>query len=279
MAVTVANFTANQNDGTASTLATTIPATTAGNALYVFVFWKGATTASITGFVDAGPGQLNRPTDGQCQCFVQNNVAGGITTVTVNFSGSSTAIEAYVYEITGQDTIPTNPTDASFGTGTATSGTTITTNSFTPTRAGRILSAAFADPTGQPTGDTGYFVQYNPLDQGIVIQDKAFTSGAQTTTANMANALTKGEIMSVAVHAPAVSGMGLALGNAPHPGTSPGTALQGSGRFIMNWWPYSPPSAFDPALMAAMEKMGNDPIILPPQVVADGMTPSDNVPS
>jgi len=38
-------------------------------------------------------------------------------------------------------------------------------------------------------------------------------------------------------------------------------------------------TAFDPALMVTMEKHGNDPLILPPQVVASGMTPPEQMPT
>jgi hypothetical protein len=77
------------------------------------------------------------------------------------------------------------------------------------------------------------------------------------------------------------AGLGINLGNYPHPGRSPGKGGISSARFQTNWWPYSPPAvvAFDPALMSAMEKHGNDPVILPPQVVASGMTPPEEMPT
>src|SRR6267154_430945 len=76
---------------------------------------------------------------------------------------------------------------------------------------------------------------------------------------------------------------GRAIGsNAFHPGRSPGLGGISSARFQpSNGWPYSPPAvvAFDGALMSAMEKHGNDPLILPPQVVASGMTPPEEMPT
>jgi len=68
--------------------------------------------------------------------------------------------------------------------------------------------------------------------------------------------------------------------NQYHPGRSPGLGGISSARFQpSNWWPYTPPVtvAFDGALMSAMEKHGNDPLILPPQVVASGMTPPEEM--
>lgn len=77
--------------------------------------------------------------------------------------------------------------------------------------------------------------------------------------------------------------MGRAVGsNAYHPGRSPGRAGISSARFTpSNWWPYTPPPfvQFDPSIMAAMGKYGNDPLVLPPQVVASGMTPPDQMPT
>lgn len=67
-----------------------------------------------------------------------------------------------------------------------------------------------------------------------------------------------------------------------HPGASPGLGGISSARFQpSNWWPYSPPAilTFDPAFMLAMEKHGNDPLVLPPQVVASGMTPPEQMPT
>lgn len=71
------------------------------------------------------------------------------------------------------------------------------------------------------------------------------------------------------------------LGSPYHPGRSPGLGGISSARFQTNWWPYSPPVVvtFDPALMTAMEKHGNDPIVLSPQVVASGMTPPEQMPT
>ena len=204
MAATVVKFTANQNDGTSGSLATTIQATAAGSGIAVAMFWKGAeTVSSVTGggtYADSGTGKLARPTDGNLQFFGCPLVTTGTTTVTVNWSdANATNVEAFVWEVTGQN--QTTLFDSVSGTGTASSGTALTTSSFTPTASGNlILSFASADPLGQPTGDTGYTVEYSPVDQGIVCQDKGFTSGAQTTTATMANAMTKGGIMSVVIN-------------------------------------------------------------------------------
>src|SRR5689334_4136358 len=133
MTVTVAHFTANQADTTAGTLATTVPSTTAGNGMVVGIFWKGAeTVTSVIGggtYADSGAGKLARPTDGNIQFFGATNISGGITTVTVNWSdANASSIEAYCWEVTGQDT--TNVFDSVSGTGTASSGTTVTTSSF-----------------------------------------------------------------------------------------------------------------------------------------------------
>src|SRR5437899_272431 len=280
MAATVKNFTANQNDGTATSLATTIPATTAGNALVGGLFWKGATTfSSVTEatFADSGAGKIARPTDGQIQIIGSNSIAGGLTTITVNWSGSSDSIEAYFWEVQGQNT--STLFDAAFNSGTATSGTVLTTGSFTP-KNGLMLSMAACDAIGSASGDTGYFVEYNPNGQGLVLQDKAFVSGAQTTSATFGNNMTKGAILSVVVN-DALGGLGISFSGF-HPGASPGLGGISSARFQPSmWWPYSPPPliTFDPATMAAMVKSGNDPLVLPPQVVASGMTPPEEMPT
>src|SRR5437899_1150523 len=199
MAVTVVKFTANQNDGTAGSLATTVQATAAGSGMLVAMFWKGAeTVTSVTGggtYADSGAGKIARPTDGQIQIFGCPSVTAGTTTVTVNWSDTSAnSIEAYCCEITGQNTVTLF--DPAFNSGTATSGTVLTTGSFTPTN-GLIFSMAACDAVGSATGDTGYTVEYNPSGQGLVLQDKAFVSGAQTTSATFGNAMTKGAILSV----------------------------------------------------------------------------------
>jgi hypothetical protein len=202
MAVAVAHFTANQLDSTGTTLDTTITSTTAGNGGVLAVFWKGATTiTSVTegiagsAFSDSGAGKLDRPTDGHIQIFGRVSLTSAITTVRTNFSGSSTACEAYWWEVSGQSTGTLFTTQV--GTKTGTSGVSITTSSFTPSNSGKIISLACTDAVGTVSGDTGYTVEYNPSGQGICAQDKSFTSGAQTTTATYANAMTKGAIMSV----------------------------------------------------------------------------------
>jgi len=82
---------------------------------------------------------------------------------------------------------------------------------------------------------------------------------------------------------PPASSSGLSIGSSAfHPGRSPGLGGISSARFQpSNWWPYSPPPlvTFDPAFMIAMEKHGNDPIVLPPQVVVSGMTPPEEMPT
>src|SRR5437899_644584 len=206
MAVTVVKFTANQNDGTASSLATTVQSTASGSGMVVAMFWKGATTvSSVTGggtYADSGAGKIARPTDGQIQIFGSPSISSGTTTVTVNWSGSSTSIEAYCWEITGQNT--STLFDAAFNSATATSGTVLTTGSFTPAN-GLILSIAASDAIGSATGDTGYTAEYNPSGQGLVLQDKAFVSGAQTTSATYGNAKTNGAILSVVANVAAAT--------------------------------------------------------------------------
>jgi hypothetical protein len=229
MAVTVVKFTANQSDTTAGTLQTTIQATAANSGIVVAIFWKGAeTVSSVTGggtYADSGAGKLARPTDGNLQFFGSPLVTTGTTTVTVNWSdANASSIEAFIWEVTGQNT--STLFDSASGTGTASSGTALTTSSFTPTASGDlILSFASADPLGTPTGDTGYTVEYNPADQGIVCQDKGFTSGAQTTTATMANAMTKGGIMSVVAKVAAAAGGAIRL-RFPTPLTGVGSGNQ-----------------------------------------------------
>lgn len=81
--------------------------------------------------------------------------------------------------------------------------------------------------------------------------------------------------------AAAGGGSSIGLPTSFHPGRSPGLGGISSARFQTNWWPYPyiPPLAFDPAFMSAMEKHGNDPLVLPPHVVASGMTPPEQMPT
>src|SRR5689334_14806611 len=69
-----------------------------GNAILVFIFYKGApTVSSVTdsqsnAYVGYGGSAIARPTDGFLHCFGAKNITGGTLTVTVNWTGSVTSI-------------------------------------------------------------------------------------------------------------------------------------------------------------------------------------------
>lgn len=117
----------------------------------------------------------------------------------------------------------------------------------------------------------------NASNPGNLAGDATGTTGV---TFNNDGTIPAGNVSFVAVRIQPPSGVVWAsLPTSNHPGASPGV---GGARFTAsNWWPYTPPAvvSFDPALMSAMEKHGNDPLVLPPQVVASGMTPPEEMPT
>lgn len=107
----------------------------------------------------------------------------------------------------------------------------------------------------------------------LTVSAQAGIAHSSTSTTTSLSAWEAGDFSSL--------GTSIGLPTSFHPGLSPGLGGISSARFQTNWWPYAPPVVvgFDPALMSAMEKHGNDPLVLSPQVVASGMTPPEQMPT
>lgn len=83
----------------------------------------------------------------------------------------------------------------------------------------------------------------NAANPGHLAGDATGTTGV---TFNNDGSIPVGNVSYIAIRLQqaATSGLGVSLGNYAHPGQSPGDAgIMGSSRFMMNWWPYSPPAA------------------------------------
>jgi hypothetical protein len=201
-------FVANQSDVTSTSLDTNVT-TTVGDGAAVAIFWKGTTSVTVSsvtggGIYNESTAALARPTDGFLQFYACHNITSAVTNVRVQWTASATNVEAFCWGISGGNTTKAINISA---TGTSNSGTTTQTASFTPTSTGIILSFASADPLGTTSADTGYTSRYNLVNQGIVVQDKSFVSGAQTTHAFYQNAVTKAGILSILFNdAPAAGG-------------------------------------------------------------------------
>lgn len=112
-------------------------------------------------------------------------------------------------------------------------------------------------------------------DTSPIASGRAGVGHSSTSTVASLSAWEGGDLTTSVVGSPIGS-------NAFHPGRSPGLGGISSARFQpSNWWPYSPPAlvVFDPAFMAAMNRPWPDTVFSPPQVVASGMTPPEEVPS
>lgn len=202
-----------KTDHAAAGAATNYPTTwggnpSTGNAVLVCVFWKGAVTiSSVTDsqsntYADCGAGRLARPTDGFLQVLGAKSITGGTTpVVTVNFSGAANSIDVFLLEYSGQDTATLF--DSVTGTGTATSGTAVTTGSFTPTiSAGAVVAFAASDDTNATAG-TNYTIRCNPAASGEGVEDRIFSSSLGSITASMtlSAAVTKAAIIACTLRA------------------------------------------------------------------------------
>ncbi len=190
----------------------------AGDAIVVCVFWKNnVTISSVTDdqantYVDCGAGRLTRPTDGFLQIYGATNVVGGGSspTISIAFSGAVTEAGVILIEYTGEDL--TALFDSVSGTGTATSGTSVTTGSFTPTIAsGAIIAYGNTNDTDGSVG-SGYTLVGAPAGAGAITEEKFFTSapGSQTAVINMSTAIAKGGLIAAVIRA-AGSGSGGAV--------------------------------------------------------------------
>ena len=197
----------------------------AGECLAVCIFWKNnVTITSVTDtlsntYADCGAGRLTRPTDGFLQIFGAQVTTGGTTpTITVSFSGAMVENENVVLDYSGQDQSTLFDVTA---TGTATSGTSVTTGSFTPgVTDGAVVAWCVTNDTNGSAG-TNFTSRVSPAGAGIVSEDRIFTSslGSTTASANMSAALTKGAIIAAVIRAAAAATGQPAMrrhGHAPH---------------------------------------------------------------
>lgn len=178
-----------------------------GNALVVCVFWKNdVTITSVTDsqsniYSDCGAGRLARPVDGYLQILAANDALGGITpTVTVNWSGSATSINVYLLEYTGQD--PATLWDSVTATGTATSGTFVSTGSFTPTPTDGAVIAWGSTSDTDATAGSGFTARCDPAGFGEAVEDLIFTSsiGSITASIDLSIAVTKAGIIAATMN-------------------------------------------------------------------------------
>lgn len=215
-APTQTNFALSQS-GASPTLAWT-GNTVSGHAVVACAFWKGAVTLnSVTDpqsntYGDSGAGALARPTDGFLQCYGAANITGGTTpTVTFNFSGAPEAatIDLYLLEYAG---VATSSMFGEWATGTATSGTTVTSGTFTPGISDGAV-VAFAVGNSADTGAVGTIggsaatSRIAPAAWSTIVEDRLFTTslGANiTASADFISAVTKAAIIAMTLRAATV---------------------------------------------------------------------------
>jgi len=171
----------------------------AGNAITVSVFWKNNVTISgISGngnsYSDSGAGRLARPTDGFLQVHIAGGINAGANAIQVSFSGTATEVEAYAEEWNGL----TGATDGN-STGTATSGTTVTTGNIVTTNPAFLYAFCVTDDTNGSAG-TNMTAAQAPAGTGEITEYRNLTgAGTYTCSASMSAAITKGAIIGVAL--------------------------------------------------------------------------------
>lgn len=174
----------------------------------VFLFWRGDVTCTLSDsrgnvYADCGSGRVARPGDGYAQAFYAKNVTGGSASVTATFSGSgATFMYMALVEVTGINTL--TPIDE-YASGVASSGTFVTTNTFSPTSTnGAIL--AFADCSITTLRDQIGGVNATTLltidEVTAIVEGVLFTSSPGdniTARANTPAEMTTGVILAVAL--------------------------------------------------------------------------------
>lgn len=184
--------------------------TVTGDSICFFVGWINNVTvtgssvsAGSASFSDSGVGRIGPIGTVYAQEFCAANITGGTTpTISVTFSGapSNGFILAEEYSGTAATSLMSNA-----ASGTATSGTSVTTGSFTPTPVRGAVFAACVTGDTNGTAGTGYTARINPAGQGVVLEDKIFTvaQGSQTASCNMsADVSGIGIIISVVIKTP-----------------------------------------------------------------------------
>lgn len=204
--------TVDQNPGTASASATFSTQTRTGNAYIVFVFWKTDVTISSMSDTQSNTyvssvARLARPTDGYLQAWNVVSATGGDNpTVTVTWSGTPTSVDIYLVEIIGSHGTTMIGQTA---TGTATSGTTVTTGTFTPTYTNGAIIAFWTGDDGATAlvdpiaGQTPLAVHLEP-NWGTGIEMLTYTSSLGsniTAQGEFKNAITKAGIIALEIQA------------------------------------------------------------------------------
>ena len=176
-----------------------------GRCIIVAVSWKlDVTVTSVTDsqgntYVDCGAGRLARPTDGFLQLFGATNIIGGANTCTVNFSSSADEIVIDLLEYSGQNT--SSLWDSATATGTATSGTSVTSGNLTPAVTnGAVIGFTNSNDTDCTAG-TNFTVRIS--GDGMGEEDRIFTSsvGTITATVNFSVEITKAAIIAATIKA------------------------------------------------------------------------------
>ena len=176
----------DEASGTSATI--TFPsATTTGNALLLCVSWKtNQTVTSISGHGTWGQspaGRLARPVDGYLDCWGAPNITGASSAITVNFSGSVTSIYLRGIEYSGVDT--STMFDSDSATGTATSGSTVSTSSVldSTTTSGLVFAFATADSGGTAVASPGMTGRF--LEGGLGLTDLGYSAMLSNFTPSM----------------------------------------------------------------------------------------------
>ncbi len=216
-------------------VAITIAATGASHGVVLGIFWKGAVdVTSVTDdksstYADCGAGKLTRPTDGFLRIYGSPLVASGMTVVTIHFNGAPlSGNNAFdVAEYSGQDT--TTLFDSVTATGTATSGTTVTTANLTPTiTAGAIVAFAATNDTNGSAG-TNFTARITAGGSGNAFEDWIFASsvGTITASANMSASIARGGIIAAVLRqAPAGTTIAVPAGAAKCIGQTPWSLVE-----------------------------------------------------
>lgn len=178
---------------------------TTGNIVAIGVFWKGAVTISgvtcsacVSTCVDSGAGRLSRPTDGFMQIYYCPNITGGSSTYAIDFSGAPTGGETHVWkdEFSGVATVAPVETTA---TGTATSGSAVTTGNLVTTTANDVIYAfGVGNNAALYTVGTNFTAcQLQAAGEGGS-EYRLVTPGTYTATLNMPTSISKAGIIGVA---------------------------------------------------------------------------------
>lgn len=190
--------------GSATTQNVTFPFTTvAGNTYVALMFWKNDVNITSVSddeggnsWVDVGLGRVARPTDGYMQIYIASNVTGGtMPTVTMTLDGTGNNLAISICEV--QDVVSSSPVVA-YGSGTATSGTSVSTGSMSPGVSSGISIARVDSNNGSPTAGTNYTV-FRTYAGGSGDEEWSFGSDPGTIVADLTMSATITKALIVAV--------------------------------------------------------------------------------